>query len=149
MLTNFLDAFFAKPTVSQRSASESYQQQHAVAVLMLDVARSDWETAPEEKAAIQQSLQNRFDLSAEEASELLTEAAKTLDQEVSMHAHLAALNQQWSPDERRLLLDELWSVAFADGVLSKYEEHTIRRLAELLHVPHREFIKAKLRHSDR
>lgn len=149
MLTNFLDAFFAKPTGSPRSASAEYQQQHAVAVLLLDVARSDWETAPEEKQIIQQALQNRFDLTAREAADLLKDATTTLDEEVSMHAHLAALNQHWTPDQRRQLLDELWEVAFADGVLSKYEEHTIRRLAELLHVPHKDFIKAKLRHRDK
>ena len=35
--------------------------------------------------------------------------------------------------------------AFADGEVDKYEEHLIRRISDLLHVPHRQFIAAKLR----
>jgi uncharacterized tellurite resistance protein B-like protein len=36
-------------------------------------------------------------------------------------------------------------VALADSVVHKYEEHVIRRISDLLHVPHRAFIAAKLR----
>jgi uncharacterized tellurite resistance protein B-like protein len=35
-------------------------------------------------------------------------------------------------------------VAYADGDLDKYEEHLIRRVAELIYVPHEEYIRAKL-----
>ena len=41
------------------------------------------------------------------------------------------------------LVKMLWDVAYADGQLDPYEEHTIRKLAERLHVPHREFIMTK------
>jgi hypothetical protein len=39
----------------------------------------------------------------------------------------------------------MWRVAYADRRLDKYEEYQIRRLAELLHVPHQAYIRAKLR----
>lgn len=42
-------------------------------------------------------------------------------------------------------MELLWRVAFADGRLDRYEEHLIRRIADLLHLPHRDFIRAKLR----
>lgn len=43
------------------------------------------------------------------------------------------------------LLELLWEVVYADAVLEKYEEHLVRKLAELLYVPHSQFIATKLR----
>ena len=37
----------------------------------------------------------------------------------------------------------MWRVAFADGNVDKYEEHLIRRVHELLHLDHSDFIAAK------
>ena len=39
-------------------------------------------------------------------------------------------------------------MAHADERLHKYEEHLIRRIADLLHVRHSEFIATKLRSRD-
>ena len=38
----------------------------------------------------------------------------------------------------------MWSVAFADGAVDKYEEHLIRKIAGLIYVPHQEFIRTRL-----
>ena len=38
-----------------------------------------------------------------------------------------------------------WKIAYADHELHRYEEHVIRRLSDLIHVPHHEFIAAKHR----
>ena len=37
----------------------------------------------------------------------------------------------------------MWRVAMADSALSRYEEHVIRKVADLLYVPHGDFITAK------
>jgi uncharacterized tellurite resistance protein B-like protein len=38
----------------------------------------------------------------------------------------------------------MWTVAYADGDLDKYEEHLIRQVAELTYVPHSDYIQCKL-----
>jgi len=38
----------------------------------------------------------------------------------------------------------MWAVAYANGNLDKYEEHLIRRVAELTYVAHEDYIRAKL-----
>ena len=38
----------------------------------------------------------------------------------------------------------LWRVAYADGKLDKYEENIIRRIADLIHIRHSEYIKCKV-----
>ncbi len=38
----------------------------------------------------------------------------------------------------------LWKVAYADGELASIEEHIIRKIADLLHLRHSEYIQTKL-----
>jgi uncharacterized tellurite resistance protein B-like protein len=38
----------------------------------------------------------------------------------------------------------MWKVAYADGELDKHEENIIRRIADLLHIRHSEYIRCKL-----
>jgi uncharacterized tellurite resistance protein B-like protein len=37
----------------------------------------------------------------------------------------------------------LWEVSFSDGHAGAHEEHLVRKVAGLLHVPHRDFIRMK------
>ena len=37
----------------------------------------------------------------------------------------------------------MWKMAFADGSIDRYEEHLIRRVSDLIYVPHVNFIEAK------
>jgi uncharacterized tellurite resistance protein B-like protein len=37
-----------------------------------------------------------------------------------------------------------WRIAHADEYLDSYVAHLLRHLSELLHMPHSEFVKAKL-----
>ncbi len=43
------------------------------------------------------------------------------------------------------LIEHMWRVAYADRTIHKYEDHLIRKIADLLYVPHAEFIAAKHR----
>ena len=38
----------------------------------------------------------------------------------------------------------MWEIAYADGKLDKYEEHYLRKVSELLYIPHSQFIQQKL-----
>ena len=48
-----------------------------------------------------------------------------------------------SMEKRVQLVEQLWRIAYADGVIDKYEEAAIRKASELLYVPHSDFIRAK------
>jgi len=37
----------------------------------------------------------------------------------------------------------MWEVAYADGRIDRYEEHLIRKISELLHLSHKDFITGK------
>jgi len=54
------------------------------------------------------------------------------------------INEHYSQQQKIKLVEDLWRLAYADNELDKYEEHLLRRLSELLHVPHKDFIRTKL-----
>ena len=54
------------------------------------------------------------------------------------------MNEHFSAPEKVDLFSCLWQVAYADGRIDKYEEHLLRRIADLLHISHRDFIRTKL-----
>jgi len=46
------------------------------------------------------------------------------------------------------VIELMWQVAYADAALGAHEQHVLRRIAELLHVPHGDYIAAKMRARD-
>ena len=84
-------------------------------------------------------------MSAEDLQCLIHDAEQHQQDATSLYEFTSVLNEKCSQQEKFEILVNLWRVAFADGELDKYEDHRIRRIAELLNLSHREFIQAKLR----
>ena len=104
----------------------------ATAVLLLEIARADFDQQGVEAQAISDMLRRDFGLDSRQAQELLSAAGERLDRTVSLHEQVAALNEQLSADEKRQMMGYIWQVAYADGELDPQEEARARYLAELL-----------------
>ena len=120
------------------------RQRIAIAVLLLESARADFERSEVEMAAVRAGLVRYFGIDQAELDALLSQASDEARQAVSLHDYVARLNASLQPDDKRQLIALLWQVVYADGRLDPNEEHLLRRLADLLYVPHRDFIAAKL-----
>ena len=116
----------------------------AAAVLLLEVARADYAHAPAERAALRDGLAREFGVPEDALDALLGEAELRAKHSVSLFDFVQTLNHSMAPDDKRALLQLLWDVAHADGHVDAHEEHLIRQLAELLHLPHADFIRGKL-----
>ena len=144
---NALQRFFKQFIETTRDNSEaalSHRLQLANAVLMVEVMHADGKLEASESDAISQRLQQRFTLEPDEVDALLALAEDEKHELTDYYAFTSLLNAHCQPAEKIQLLRDLWTVAYADDELDKYEEHLIRRLADLLHVPHHEFIRSKL-----
>lgn len=119
-------------------------QQVAAAALLFEVARADFHVDPRERAAIRSTLARAYELGPERAAKVTAKAERAAEEAVSLYEFTRRLNDALSPDEKLEVIGMLWRVAFADGRIDKYEEHTVRKAADLLHVPHRRFIRARL-----
>jgi uncharacterized tellurite resistance protein B-like protein len=130
-------------------ASDEVDEQHvmhlASAALLLEVSRADFDIQDEELESIASSLTTRFNFSKQEADNLIDLARTEQDSHVSIHPFVKIINDGCSAEEKILLLEDLWRVAYADDKLDKYEEYQLRKIADLLYIPHSSFIKTKLK----
>jgi uncharacterized tellurite resistance protein B-like protein len=143
-LRNFFEQHLADRP-QDAAANAEQRARLAAAALLVEVVRSDDQIADIERRAVLESVQRRFDLAADEARKLLELAEAESREAHDLHQFTAQINASFTPERKVRLIEELWRAAYADTVLHKYEEHLIRRVADLLHVPHSAFIAAKLR----
>ena len=115
----------------------------ACAALMFEVARADFEVEAIEQETVTVLLKNQFNLSAEDVSTITEAAVEQADAATCLFEFTRTLNELASAEQKRDLLAMMWRVAMADDALSRYEEHVIRKVADLLYVPHSDFIAAK------
>lgn len=120
----------------------------ACAALLAEVMRADHSIDAEEEQALALVLKNLFNLSSSECSELLQDALQRVEISSDLFQFTAVINQQLDAAAKFRLMTGLWQVAYSSNGLDKYEEHIIRRIAELLYIPHSEFIRAKLEARD-
>jgi uncharacterized tellurite resistance protein B-like protein len=131
---------------SHQSAEEAESRARvAAAALLVEVVRGDDHFTPEERVAVLGSVQRKFGLAPAEAEELLGLAESEARDAHDYYQFTSQINATFGPERKVRLIEELWRVALADDLLHRHEEHLIRRVADLLHVPHRAYINAKLR----
>ena len=117
----------------------------AAAALLVEVLRADYQVSAAERAQVLASIRGLLGLDAATCQALLELAGQRIDEAHDLYQFTSELNRSWSAQDKRRLLEQLWRVARSDSTVHKYEEHLIRRVADLLHVSHREFIAAKIR----
>lgn len=116
----------------------------ASAALLVEVAVADGTVDRQELDALTTILKQRYQLDDESLQELIGMARNQQRQATSLYQFTSLVNQHCNADEKYQLVVALWEIAFIDGNLDKYEEHIIRRIADLIHVSHSNFIRAKL-----
>ncbi|MCG6975316.1 MAG: TerB family tellurite resistance protein [Acidiferrobacterales bacterium] len=115
----------------------------ATAALLIEMANIDFSSEPEEIEAIHQTIQSELELSAAETSELVTLAKDETREMSSYYQFTSIINNTCTPEEKAIIIEMLWKVAIADGRLDNYEEHFIRKIANLIYVPRDQIVAAK------
>jgi uncharacterized tellurite resistance protein B-like protein len=121
--------------------------QLVTAALLIETARADFADDPQECAAVEQLIARHFDLDPTATADLLAAADSRVDDAVSLFEFTRQLNQQLDEAQKLRVLEMMWRVAHADGRIDKHEEHLLRRVADLLHLRHQDFVR--LRHLTR
>ena len=117
----------------------------ATAVLMIEISLADENTGDEEYKTIKKILLEKFDLDKTKIDTLISLAEDEVDHTVSLHEFAETVNNELSAIEKTNIIENLWRVAYADAYIHKYEEYYIRKIADLLHVSHSDYIKTKLK----
>ena len=96
-----------------------------------------------EEKALRDLMMKRFEISPGEADEILKAAADDLDTSNDLYRYTKDLRDNFDADERLKLIEMIWEVVYADGVLHDFEATLMRRLAGLLYVDDRDSGEAK------
>ena len=142
MLLQKLKELFGRESTAV-SGAEPRALELACAALMFEVARADFSVEAIEQDAVTSLLKEQFNLNADELSTITEAAVEQADAATCLYEFTRTLNGLASAEQKRNLLAMMWRVAMADDALSRYEEHVIRKVADLLYVPHGDFIAAK------
>ncbi|MFK7831601.1 MAG: TerB family tellurite resistance protein [Congregibacter sp.] len=142
-MINTLRKIFTQPAGDDgQSADET--RKLAAAALLIEVARADFTQDAAEEAAMADLLTSSLQLDRASVDKLLEQAGESVDEATSLYEFTRLVNDHYSYEDKYALITSMWKVAFADNTLNKYEEHLIRRVADLIYVTHEDFIQGKL-----
>jgi len=116
----------------------------ACAVLLCEVMRADGVFTDSEQEKLKQLLIKQFSVSTDEVVAILEQAFNLSEDASDFYQFTSKLNQHYSLEQRIKIVTLLWQVAYADGELASIEEHIIRKIADLLHLRHNEYIATKI-----
>ncbi len=116
----------------------------ACSALLIEVAYADKVFDESEINSLRESLKETYDIDEEIINELISDAKKTIDESTSLYEYTRVVNDEFDYSDKLELLSRIWKLAFADGNLDKYEDHLIRKISDLIHISHSDFIKIKL-----
>ena len=141
-LSRFIERHL-QPAGGASPVLSDHQKQLAIAALLVEVAMADHQFSEAEVQNIGEILKRKFTLSPEELRELISLAKHETNHATSLHQFTQLINQYCNQEEKFNLMKAMWEMAYADGNLDKYEDYIIRKVADLIYVPHTEFIRAK------
>ena len=141
-IKDLLTKFGNKEEIEEES--DLSQLNNACAALLIEIAFADREFDETEKISLKQTLIEIYGIEDNEIDEIIKDAENTVSESTSLYGYTRIVNDEFEYKDKLSLLRNLWKVAYADGNLDKYEEHLIRKISDLVHISHSDYINIKL-----
>jgi len=109
------------------------------------MAHADEEFHAMEQTLVSDLLQRKFEISGQDVTELIEYARVQRQQSLDLFQFTRQIKEHFSRPEKLEMMESLWRLIYADGVLDKYEDYLVRQLATLLGLAHGEMIEAKVK----
>lgn len=142
-ITRFFETCL-QPTTGENAEQAQHRLQLAAAALLMELCCADQDFSNEEMHLLKGILREQHGLDDAELDTLWKLAREEVSNATSLYQFTSLINDHYDRPARLSLLQSMWQVAYADGRIDRYEEHTIRKVADLLHLSHGDFIKTKL-----
>ena len=148
-MLNKIHAFFNDLVNDFQNAAEQKNNTElsleiACAVLLCEVMRADSVFTEKEQDTLSIILTKQFNLNDQEVNIILEQAFELSENASDFYQFTSKINKIYSIEQRIRIVTLLWQVAYADGELANIEEHIIRKIADLLHLRHNEYIATKI-----
>ncbi|MEG3619303.1 TerB family tellurite resistance protein [Magnetovibrio sp. PR-2] len=122
-----------------------HDKQLAAAALLVEAAVMDGNFDDDERTVVLDLLKDRFELSGEDAHALTQQAETTVAESKELYTLTRTVKDAFDHEERVEMIEMLWTVSLADGVIHDYEANLVRRVSGLLYVSDRESGEARKR----
>jgi uncharacterized tellurite resistance protein B-like protein len=117
----------------------------ALAVLLIEVARSDDGVEDRAQGVIQRALALRFGLERSEVIRLIKAAEERATEATDLFHFTRVVVENFTEEERIGVIEMLWEVVYSNGVLTGDEDALIRCVAGLIYVSDRDRGEARRR----
>jgi uncharacterized tellurite resistance protein B-like protein len=144
MLTHLKTVMKKLTQAGQEVAVTQDELRMAAVVLLVEVMMADHYIAESEKQQLLSSTMELLQTSREESVELIDQAVHQHDDLVSLYDLTRVINLHFDQDRKIELIAHMWRIAYSDQQWDKYEEHLIRKVADLLYISHKDFIHARV-----
>lgn len=142
-INQFFNNQIRQQAVQGGPAESEHALQLATAALLIEITRADYHVEDAERLAVDQAITKMFRLSEQEARELARLAEQEVRESASLFEFTSLVDRHFTREQKIQVVEMLWQVVFADGSKDKYEEYMVRKIADLIHVSHRDFIRAR------
>ena len=147
-----LKSFFSDKMAAPEAADESGEStaghpslQVAACALLLEIAYADDEFADSERAHLENAVQRHFGLEPDTAQQLIEFSARTRRRQVDLYQFTRLITESYTMAQKMVLLETMWGLVYADGVVAEHETYLMRKLCNLLDVKHAYLSEAKRR----
>ena len=139
-----LKTFFDKKTEISEFSFDS--DKIAIVALLISTAKYDGNFDDSEKIEIQKLIEIYFSLSSQNTDDLFKAAEKIESEANDLQQFTRSLNEVLNEEEKLTIMELIWKIVMADGIIDNYEENLVRRLSGLLYLQDKDIgnIKNKL-----
>ena len=145
MLEEIKSLIFGAGELEHRAMDPQLRVHTAAVALLIEMAVMDGDFDTNERATIGQILEAQFGIAKEDVAELITDTEAAVKDAVDLFSFTRVLRDEYEQEERFKIIEMMWEVAYADGVVHEFESSLIRRATGLLNVSDRESGEAKKR----
>lgn len=140
-IRRFFDSQLAAPPAG---GHDEHRLALATTALLVEVMRLDGIDA-NERTTVLAAVRAHFGLSDEEATQIVALAEDEVREAVGYYQFTSLINRHFDVAQKERMVEMLWRVAWGDQSVSAHEMHVIRKIADLIHLPHASYVAAKQR----
>lgn len=142
-IRQFFDSHIQSVSGGRQHEQPERALQLATAALLLEVAHADFHVAADERRAVAAAVQKMFGLSLQETSDLVAMAESEMSDATCLYEFTRLVNDHFDYGHKLKVIEGMWQIAFTDLDRDKYEEHLIRKVCDLIHVSHKDFVRLR------
>jgi len=136
-----------KKITSKTEEEEEYKGEdiQAVIILLIEACQIDGETGHDEVQYIKKLLINKFNFSEADAEANINTALNDNNKRIEIFSQIKIILNEMDHKERIDVIQMMWGVILADGIIDDFEANLMRRMNGLLYISGIESAEAKKR----